>query len=234
MYQRPGRWDTLGTQREGGTLDEMSYSVERELVEHTSSRKTGHQVRDRIAIPQPKLWPIIVPLWKNCRDGNGEELEVKKVQQQTQSGIQLKGRPQGLTLLLRQWGTHKKEPIMTALWKIQQAAERVRCSQMCTQPMVEAADPCGWIRGKLEEAEEEGNPVGGPAVSIWISETSQTLDHQAGSIHQLIWGPQHLCSRGLPGLGSVRENVPNPQDTGGPREFRGLVGWGSGGGVGTS
>jgi hypothetical protein len=30
----------------------------------------------------------------------------------------------------------------------------------------EAADLCGWIRGKLEEAEEEGNPVGGPAVSI--------------------------------------------------------------------
>jgi hypothetical protein len=30
----------------------------------------------------------------------------------------------------------------------------------------EAADPCGWIREKLEEAEEEGDPVGQPAVSI--------------------------------------------------------------------
>ena len=29
-----------------GTLDEMSYSGERELVESTSSRKTRHQVRD--------------------------------------------------------------------------------------------------------------------------------------------------------------------------------------------
>jgi hypothetical protein len=28
------------------------------------------------------------------------------------------------------------------------------------------ADPCGWIREKLEEAEEESNPVGGPEVSI--------------------------------------------------------------------
>ena len=27
-----------------GTLDEMSYIVERELVDSTSSRKTGHQV----------------------------------------------------------------------------------------------------------------------------------------------------------------------------------------------
>ena len=30
----------------------------------------------------------------------------------------------------------------------------------------EAADLCGWIRGKLEDDEEEGDPVGGPAVSI--------------------------------------------------------------------
>jgi hypothetical protein len=30
----------------------------------------------------------------------------------------------------------------------------------------EAADPCGWIRERLEEAEEEGGTVGEPAVSI--------------------------------------------------------------------
>jgi hypothetical protein len=39
----------------GGTLDEMPYSGERELVEPTSSRKTGHQVRDGVVIPQSKL-----------------------------------------------------------------------------------------------------------------------------------------------------------------------------------
>jgi hypothetical protein len=30
-------------------------------------------------------------------------------------------------------------------------------------------------------------------------------------------------------LDLVRENVPNPQETGSPREFRGLVGWEDGG-----
>ena len=30
----------------------------------------------------------------------------------------------------------------------------------------EAADPCGWIRKKLDEAEEEGDYVREPAVSI--------------------------------------------------------------------
>jgi hypothetical protein len=59
----------------------------RELVEPTSRRKTGQQVREGFAIPQSKLWPIIVPVRKNFRDGNIEKPEEKKVQQQTQSGI---------------------------------------------------------------------------------------------------------------------------------------------------
>jgi hypothetical protein len=33
-------------------------------------------------------------------------------------------------------------------------------------PCPEAADPYGWMRENLEEAEEEGNPVGGPEVLI--------------------------------------------------------------------
>ena len=42
MYQRPGR-DAQDTK--GGTLNEMPYSGERELVESTSDRKTGLQVK---------------------------------------------------------------------------------------------------------------------------------------------------------------------------------------------
>ena len=42
--------------------------------------------------------------------------------------------------------------------------------------------------------------------------------------------PQHIYSRGLQGLGSVREDIPNTQETGGPGKFRGLVGWVMGGG----
>jgi hypothetical protein len=38
-----------------GILDEMPNSRERELIEPTSSRKTGHQVRDGVAIPQSHL-----------------------------------------------------------------------------------------------------------------------------------------------------------------------------------
>jgi hypothetical protein len=68
-----------------------------------------------------------VPVQKNCRDKNGEEPEEKEVQWQAQSGIQLKGRLQDLTLLLRLWGAHKNGPSMTALRRTQQAAERVRC-----------------------------------------------------------------------------------------------------------
>jgi hypothetical protein len=48
-------WEVRDSQdSKGGTLDEMSYNGKRELVESTSSRKTGHQVRDGVAIPQSK------------------------------------------------------------------------------------------------------------------------------------------------------------------------------------
>jgi hypothetical protein len=39
----------------GGTRDKMPDSRERELIEPTSRRKTGHQERDVVAIPQSEL-----------------------------------------------------------------------------------------------------------------------------------------------------------------------------------
>jgi hypothetical protein len=39
----------------------------------------------------------------------------------------------------------------------------------------------------LKEAEEKGDPIGGPSVLINLDpEIFQTLDHQTDSIHQLI------------------------------------------------
>jgi hypothetical protein len=43
--------------------------------------------------------------------------------------------------------------------------------------------------------------------------------------------PQHIYRRGLAGLSLARKDAPNPQETGEPREFRGLVGWGGGGDI---
>jgi hypothetical protein len=129
MYQRHGRWETPRIHREGPLMKcpEVPYSRESEHHRSHLQRKTGHQVRDGVAILQSHLWPIIVSVWKNYRDGNGGEHEEKKVQRQAQSGIQLKGRSQGLKLLLRLWSAHKNGPSMTVLRKTQQAAERVRC-----------------------------------------------------------------------------------------------------------
>jgi hypothetical protein len=53
MHQRPGRGDSQDSK--GETLDKMSDSKERELVESTSSRKTEHQVRDGVATSQSHL-----------------------------------------------------------------------------------------------------------------------------------------------------------------------------------
>jgi hypothetical protein len=44
------------------------------------------QVRDGVAIPKSQLWPIIVFVWKNYRDGNTEDPEEKKVQHRPKVG----------------------------------------------------------------------------------------------------------------------------------------------------
>jgi hypothetical protein len=49
-------WEARDSQdAKGKTFDETPDSRERELIEPTSSRKTGHQVRDGVAIPQSHL-----------------------------------------------------------------------------------------------------------------------------------------------------------------------------------
>ena len=56
LQNAPETWEVRDSQdSKGGTLDEMPNSRERELIEPTSSRKTGHQVRDGVAIPQSHL-----------------------------------------------------------------------------------------------------------------------------------------------------------------------------------
>jgi hypothetical protein len=127
-------------------------------------------VRDGVFIPQSKLWPIIVPVWKNWRDRNGEEPEEKKVQKEAQSGIQLKGRPQGLTLLQRLWSIHKKGPSMTAVQK-DPTSSWVRDrylhpinGQKLLPPVVEL----GKIWKKLKRATSSLNKLGPPrSLKYW-------------------------------------------------------------------
>jgi hypothetical protein len=56
-------------------------------------------------------------------------------------------------------------------------------------------------------------------VHIDANKTSQTM----------LLEKQHIHSRGLPGLCSIRDDAPNPQETGGPRQFRGGCVWRGGG-----
>jgi hypothetical protein len=121
----------------------------------------------RVAIPQSHLWPITVSVWKkNHRDGNGEELEGKKKSiDWPKMGSSSKGGPKawhyywGYGMLTKRdlsW-LPPKDP--TSCWKSQMQL-------FAPNQSTEAAEPCCWIREKLKEAEEEGDPVGGPAVLI--------------------------------------------------------------------
>jgi hypothetical protein len=52
LQNAPEVWEVRDSQdSKGGNIDEMPDFRERELIEPISSRKTGHQVRDGVAIP---------------------------------------------------------------------------------------------------------------------------------------------------------------------------------------
>jgi hypothetical protein len=46
---------------------------------------------------------------------------------------------------------------------------------------------------------------------VLIPDISQILSHQPGSIHDLVQPPHHIYNRGLLGLISVGEEVPDPR-----------------------
>jgi hypothetical protein len=98
LRNAPETWEVRDSQvSKGGTLDQIPSSGERELVEPTSSRKTGcHHTVKTLIHNCSCLKGTILSFWV----GNGEEPEEKMVQRQAQSGILLKRRSKGLTLLL--------------------------------------------------------------------------------------------------------------------------------------
>jgi len=63
--------------------------------------------------------------------------------------------------------------------------------------------------GKLEEAEEEGSPMGRPAVSTDL-DPQDLSDTEPPSRQHTLAGHTHIYSRGLSGPVLVREDAPNP------------------------
>ena len=78
----------------------------------------------------------------------------------------------------------------------------------------------------MKEAKEKGNPVGGPAISINLDprDLSNTGPPNRQHTPADMRPPTHLQKK-PPGLYSFRDDAPNLQETLGPREFRGQVGW---------
>jgi hypothetical protein len=75
-------------------------------------------------------------------------------------------------------------------------------------------DTYGTIRGRIEGTEVDSNPIEKNRGQLaWTPGISQRLSHHPKSIHRLVQGPWHICSRGLPCLASVEEDAPNPVET---------------------
>jgi hypothetical protein len=117
-----------------------------------------------------------------------------------------RGRRQCLTPLMMLCCACRQEPSIAVLWEAQPSSW-LRQMQILTYP---GGDPYGRVSGRFGGPQGDGNPTGRPAVSTnlnpWqLPETKLTPK----SIHGLVQGPRHLCSRGLPCLASVGQDAPN-------------------------
>ena len=89
--------------------------------------------------------------------------------------------------------------------------------------MDEAGELYGWIKEKLEEAEEEDYTIGRPAVST-------NHEHQDKATNQASYTSWYealtYIQQRTPGLASVRVDALNPWVIRSSKEWGGLVGWG--------
>jgi hypothetical protein len=87
-----------------------------------------------VTILQSLLEHIIVPVWNNYRDGNGEEPEEKKVQLRAQNGIQIKGMSQTWHYY-RGYGVLTKRDLSWLLFERPNKQLKESDEDICTQPM---------------------------------------------------------------------------------------------------
>ena len=222
MFRRLGRWETLRTQDLRCNALQWGVGTRRALLQHkdraSSERwvcpptvknsapeffQSDRTVGTKMEWSEEKGGPVTVPKWDPTQVAVPRSDTISEAIECTQKG------------------TYHDCPL-----KHPKSSWENKMQIFTPNQWTEAADACGWIRERLEEAEEVDETVGGPADSINLtSKISQTLDHQSGSIHQVLWGPKHIHRRGLPGQVLIREDTPNPQETRELMGWRDFVGW---------
>ena len=108
LQNSPETWLVYNSQdSKGWTLDEMPDSRERDLIEPTSSRKTGNQMSERGPSHSHDSDPQLFLPEKITGMEIERSLRKRRPSKQTQREIQFKGICEGLTLLMRLRSTHK-------------------------------------------------------------------------------------------------------------------------------
>jgi hypothetical protein len=157
LHNVPDTWEVTDSQvSNGGTLDEMPYSGERQLLNPTFSRKTGHQVRDGFTIPQSKTLTHNCSCLKELQGWKWRRAWGKEGPGTGPNKDPVQVEAQGMTLLLRihyHWSAHKKETYHDCLPKCPTSSWKCPMQTFAPNQWTEAADPWCWIREKLEEAD---------------------------------------------------------------------------------
>jgi hypothetical protein len=139
------------------------------------------------------------------QNSDDTQTEGKSIQLSAQLGIHLIGRQQTLTLLLMLFYAWRQEPSMTILWEDLSAADTDAVNH-CN----EIGDSYGRVRGRIGWAEGNGSTIRRPTVSTNLGFLGLAESRPPTNKHTCVgmW-PRYICSRELPFLVSVGEDVPN-------------------------
>ena len=77
-----------------------------------------------------------------------------------------------------------------------------------SQPLDDLRNHNGRVRGRTKAAEGDCSPIERTTITThWTPQSSHGLSHQLTSIQGQVHGPRYICSRGLPYLASVGDDV---------------------------
>ena len=141
----------------------MSTSGERELVEPTSSRKTKLQVRGWGFLPSVKNSDSDSLTSKRTA---GIKIEKQLRERRSSDLPKLESSSRGCS---KTWHYYWLYGVLTNRCLERLPSERpnkqLTETNADTYQSTEVLDQCGWIGGRLQESEEEGNHIGWPVVS---------------------------------------------------------------------
>jgi hypothetical protein len=161
------------------------------------TRRAHLQQKDKLSNEEWGCHSTVKTLTHNCsclKELQGEEPKGKKGPETGPKWDTARGEAIRPDTTTEDMECSRKGSIITALWKIQQQVERVKSRYLHPTKGQKLLIPVVELR-KAKRSCGERWPCRRTSSLNYSGPWDISVDHQTGSIHQLIWGPKHTEQR---------------------------------------